>query len=159
MHSASRYLPTTQPRPCQPTWITFPFSTSNGTVKGAWASRCMRSRASRSASTSYSVKSFPFHSSHSRISLVYGHPAVPKSSRVGMTKALQCFAHQVIYRRLYLLNTRDVVGPDGQRKIREPPTNDFATVITEQGHGQHISLACLFKRHDDIFGSAAGGDG
>src|SRR5271163_4053404 len=54
---------TTQPRPCQPTWMTLPSSTKSGTVKGACASERMRWRARTSASTSYSVNSLPFHSS------------------------------------------------------------------------------------------------
>ena len=53
----------------------------------------------------------------------------------------------------------NVVGPDDQRKISKISTKDFASVITEQCHGQQISFACLFQRDDDIFRSAAGGDG
>src|SRR5271170_4781344 len=61
---------TTQPRPCHPTWITLPYSTSKGTVNGGCVNRCRRSRAAVSLSISYSTNSRFFHSSHSRISLV-----------------------------------------------------------------------------------------
>src|SRR5580704_3210217 len=61
---------TTQLRPCHPTWTTLPSCTSRGTAYGAEANAHMRECASRSSSTSNSVNSKPFHSSHSRISRV-----------------------------------------------------------------------------------------
>src|ERR1700722_2359363 len=65
-HSAS----TMQLRPCQPTCTTLPSSTSTGTLRSPAATLLMRWRAAASASTSYSMKSLRFHSSHSRISCV-----------------------------------------------------------------------------------------
>src|SRR5277367_1477712 len=62
--------PTTQLRPCHPTWITLPSSTRMGTIRRLLSSDRKRSRASASASMSYSTNSFRVHSSHSRSSSV-----------------------------------------------------------------------------------------
>src|ERR1700733_4779623 len=62
--------PKTQPRPCQPTWITLPSSTRTGTVVRLLSNERKRSRASGSASMSYSRNSRRRHSSDSRNSCV-----------------------------------------------------------------------------------------
>src|SRR5262245_58007122 len=61
---------TRHPRPCQPTSTTLPVSTSTGTVCRELPNSRSRARADGSVSTSYSTKSRPSHSSHSRISFV-----------------------------------------------------------------------------------------
>src|SRR6185312_3460558 len=62
--------PTTQPRPCQPICTALPSSTRTGTVRCPPLASRIRFKASASTSTSYSSKSRPFHSSHSRMSRV-----------------------------------------------------------------------------------------
>src|SRR6266436_6772886 len=61
---------TTQLWPCKPTWITLPSSTRTGTVWMQPSSEWRRSRATESASMSYSRKSRRLHSSDSRNSCV-----------------------------------------------------------------------------------------
>src|SRR5579862_16861 len=63
---------TTQPRPCQPIWVTLPSSTSMGTVRCPPVAAESLAKAAGSASTSYSSNSHLCHSSHSRISCVNG---------------------------------------------------------------------------------------
>jgi hypothetical protein len=73
-------VPTIHPRPCHPTCITLPSSTSMGTVRWPPERARMRLNASLSDSTSYSTNSVPFHSSDSLISRVKGQLAPPNNS-------------------------------------------------------------------------------
>src|ERR1700688_131065 len=118
----------------------------------------MRAKACWSDSTSNSRKSFPDHSSHSRISLVYGQVAVPYSSRLGIYESLHRIAKSVINRRLNFLNARNVIGAHDQRKIRETSTNNFSAVIAQQRNSEHSALAGLLQRHNNISGTAARGN-
>src|SRR5271163_1855989 len=110
----------------------------------------MRRRASGSASTSYSAKSEPFHSSHSRISCVWGQRAAPKSSSLATNENLQGFADDVVDRGLHFLNARDVIARNHDGKIGQGPTLDFAAIVSEQRDGEQTTLARLFKGHDDV---------
>src|ERR1700738_5188077 len=115
-----------QPRPCQPTWITLPSSTNTGTVRTLLSIVCMRARASGSASTSYSRKSRLVHSSPSRNSCVYGHRALPESSRVVMVQHLQHLPQYVIRGCLYLLYARDIVTANNDGVVCQPAAIDLS---------------------------------
>src|ERR1700741_3027296 len=148
---------TMQPCPCQPIWITLSPSTRTGTVRWPFARARILSRAAGSASTSYSTKSVPFHSSHSRISCVYWHVLVPKSSSIA-GKRLQRFTNHVIHRGLNFLNPGNVIGMHDERKIRQPSPLDFAAIVAEQSHRQQVAFAGLFKRHQYISRAPARGN-
>src|ERR1700731_2032160 len=125
--------------------MTLPSSTRIGTVRCPFAILRMRSRAALSASTSYSTKSLRFHSSQSRISLVCGQRAVPKSSSLGMfafldAQDLQQLAHDMINRSLHFLNARNVIAVHDDRKIRESLAFNFAAIVAEERDGQHFSF-------------------
>src|ERR1700687_2551963 len=149
---------TTHPRPCHPICITFPSSTSTGTVRWPPASAFIRLNASRSDSTSYSTNSSPLHSSHSRISSVCGQPIDPKSSNLGMAEHLQGLSNYVINGGLNFLNTRDVVRMNDNRKIGQMSALNVAAVVTEQCNCKQAALASFFERHHHVLGSTAGRD-
>src|SRR6202451_2239823 len=118
----------------------------------------MRRRAFGSASTSYSTKAERFHSSHSRISCVCGHRAVPNSSSLATTQHLQPFANDVIDRSLHFLNTGYVVALHDDGEVCQLTALDLAAVVAQQSDRQHLPLASLFQRHDDVARSATGGN-
>src|ERR1700722_13953478 len=123
----------------------------------------MRARAAASASTSYSTKSARFHSSQSRIWLVCGQRALPKSSSIAMTEglprlALQRLAHHVVNRSLHFLNPRNVIAVHYDREIRQLLAHDLAAVITEKCNRQQFPFTRLFQRHNDVARSTAGGN-
>src|SRR5277367_2627859 len=129
-----------------------------GTVRCPFARECIRTRAARSASTSYSTNSVPFHSSHSRISCVYWQLFVPKSSRIATAEHLQSFADDVVNRGLYFLNTRNVIATNDQRKISQSSPLDFTAIVAEQCHSQQLAFSCFFERHDEVPRPATGGN-
>src|SRR5271154_372061 len=129
-----------------------------GTVRCPFARECIRTRAARSASTSYATNSVPFHSSHSRISWVYWQLFVPYSSRIATADHLQGLADHVVNRGLYFLNTRNVIGTNDQRKISQASPLNFAAIVPEQRHRQKVAFPGFFERHDQITGPAAGGN-
>src|SRR5277367_3820742 len=149
------YSPTMQPRPCHPIRTTLPSSTSTGTVRWPPESARILSRAARSASTSYSTKSSPRHSSHSRISCVCWQPAAPNSSSLATVEDLHRFADYVIHGRLHFLNTRNVVGMNHDRKIREPTAQNLSAVVAQQRHGEHPAFSCFFEGDHNIARTAA----
>src|SRR5271168_1033639 len=129
-----------------------------GTVRCPFARECIRTRAARSASTSYSTNSVPFHSSHSRISCVYWQLFVPKSSRIATAEHLQSFADDVVNRSLNFLNAWNVIATNNKRKIGQSSPLDFAAIVTKQRHRQKVAFPGFFERHDQITGPAAGGN-
>src|SRR5215472_21965 len=75
-----------------------------------------------------------------------------------MIHVLQKFADRMVNRRLHLLNSRNVVGTDNERKVGQATTKDLASVITEQRDGEQILFSSFFERHHDIFRATTGGD-
>src|ERR1700722_6421168 len=147
-----------QPCPCQPTCTTLPSSTRIGTVRWPPDNSRMRSRATGSASTSYSMNSTPLNSSHSRISSVCGQRAAPKSSSLAMGKHLQGFADHMVDGGLDFLNPRNVIAADDQRKIRECAPLNFASVAAEQRDGEHTAFPRFLEGGDDVARASAGGN-
>ena len=130
----------TQPRPCQPIWVTLPFSISTGTVSCPPVAASMRIKAS------VILLDIVFDV----IAILPFEPLAHFSAYTGSRRCRRVqvmhapapgFAKDVVDGSLHFLDARNVIGADDEGIIGQAAADDFAAVVTEQCDGQQ-ACAC-----------------